>query len=166
MMSRRLREGFNRQLNRELYSAYLCMSMAAYFESVKLKGFSHWMQAQVQEELLHVMRLFDVLSQLDARIEMMPIEAPPVNWPSPQKVFEDTLKHNKNITMMINSLVTMARAENDQASIQALQWFVNKQQEEEQLAAEVLEKCKMARDTQGQKALDNQLSERPWPFME
>jgi ferritin len=142
------------------------MSMAAYFESVKLKGFSHWMQAQVQEELLHVMRLFDVMSQMDARIEMMPIEAPPINWPSPQKVLEDTLKHNKNTTASINSLVTMARAENDQASLQALQWFVNKQQEQEQLSAGVLEKCKQARDTQGQKTLDSELGDRPWPFME
>jgi len=166
MMSRRLREGFNRQLNRELYSAYLSMSMAAYFESITLKGFSHWMQAQVQEELLHVMRLFDVLSGMDARIEMMPIEAPPINWPSPQRVLEDLLKHSKNMTASINSLVTMARAENDQASLQALQWFVNKQQEEEQLAAGALEKCKMARDTEAQKTLDSELGDRPWPFME
>ena len=166
MMSRRLREGINRQLNRELYSAYLCMSMAAYFESVKLKGFSHWMQAQVQEELLHVMRLFDVLSGLDARIEMMPIEAPPVNWPSPQKVLEDILRHNKNMMMSINSLVTMARAENDQASLQALQWFVNKQQEQEKISALYLDKCRMAPDSEGQKALDNEMGERPWPFME
>lgn len=166
MMSRRLREAFNRQLNRELYSAYLYMSMAAYFESVKLKGFSHWMLAQVTEELAHAMRLFDAMSSMEARAEMMPIEAPPVNWPTPQKVLEDTLRHEKNVTQMINDLARMAKSENDQAAINALKWFVNEQKEEEEHATEVLEKCRMARDTEGLKRLDDELSMRPWPMME
>ena len=164
MMSRRLGDTFNRQLNRELYSAYLYMSMAAYFESIKLKGFSHWMQAQVTEELMHAMRLFEAISQMGVRILMMPIEAPPTNWPSPLKCFEDVLKHEKLVTSMINDLVKMSRNENDQAAVNALQWFVNEQKEEEEHAAEILEKCRRSTDTAALKALDDELSERPWPL--
>jgi ferritin len=164
MMSRRLGDAFNRQLNRELYSAYLYMSMAAYFESIKLKGFSHWLQAQVTEELMHAMRLFEALSQMDVRILMMPIEAPPTNWISPLKCFEDVLKHERIVTSMINDLVKSSQNENHQAAVSALQWFVNEQKEEEEHAGEILEKCRRAIDTQALKALDDELSERPWPM--
>ncbi len=163
-MSRRLGDAFNRQLNRELYSAYLYMSMAAYFESIKLKGFSHWMLAQVSEELMHAMRFFEAISQMGVRILMMPIEAPPTNWPSPLKCFEDVFKHEKLVTAMINDLVKMSRNENDTAAVNALQWFVNEQKEEEEHVAEILEKCRQAQDTQAQKVLDDELSERPWPM--
>jgi len=164
MMSRRLGEAFNRQLNRELYSAYLYMSMAAYFESIKLKGFSHWMQAQVTEELMHAMKLFEALAQMDVRILMMPIEAPSATWVSPLKCFEDVLKHEKLVTTLINDLVKMSRNENNQPAVDALQWFVNEQKEEEEHANEILEKCRRSHDTEALKVLDDELSERPWPM--
>ena len=164
MISRRLGDALNRQLNRELYSAYLYMSMAAYYESIKLKGFSHWMMAQVTEELMHAMRLFEALSQMEVRVLMMPIEAPPTNWVSPLKCFEDVLKHEKLVTSLINDLVRMSQNENATAAVSALQWFINEQKEEEEHANEILEKCRRAQDTQALKALDDELSERPWPM--
>jgi len=166
MMNRRLKDAMNRQMNRELYSSYLYMSMGGYFESIHLKGFAHWMMAQVQEELLHALRIFDYMATRDARVEMQPIEAPPINWPSPQKVFEDVLSHERMVTSMINDLVRVARSERDEEAVNALQWFVNEQVEEEQHASEVLEKCRRAKDTQSQKALDDELYDRPWPGME
>lgn len=143
MIKDEIQEAVNNQINRELYSAYLYLSMAAYFESINLRGFAHWMRVQAKEEVGHAMKLYDHLVERGGRVTLQPIEAPPKKWKSPLNAFEDVYEHERKITQMINNLVNLAKAEGDHATEVFLQWFVNEQVEEEASALEILEKLKL-----------------------
>lgn len=94
-ISEKLVGELNFQLNREIYSAYLYLSMSAYFESLGLRGFANWMRVQWQEELMHAMRFFDYIVSRGGRVELYAIEAPPKEWKSPLDAFEFALAHEK-----------------------------------------------------------------------
>ena len=143
MIKDEIQDVVNNQINRELYSAYLYLSMAAYFESINLRGFAHWMRVQAREELGHAMKLYDHLVERGGRVTLQPIEAPPKEWKSPLNVFEDVYEHERKVTQMIDNLVNLAKAEGDHATEVFLQWFVNEQVEEEASALEILEKLKL-----------------------
>jgi ferritin len=161
MLSEKMQEALNRQLNAELYSAYLYLSMSAYFEFISLPGFASWMRAQAQEEVMHAMKFYNYLKKQRARIVMAAIEGPPTSWESPLAVFEFTLAHEKKVTGLINGLMTLATEEKDDASVNFLQWFVSEQVEEESSAAEVVAKLKMAGDAVSKLlVLDGQLGQR------
>lgn len=144
MISDKMRDAINVQQNAELYSAYLYLSMAAYFESGGLKGFAGWMKAQAQEEVMHAMKFYNYLALQGARIKMLPIEGPQTEWGSPVGVFEYTLKHEQKVTALINGLVDLAKSEKDEASDSFLQWFVKEQIEEEESAGKALQKTRDA----------------------
>lgn len=151
----------NNQVNREIYSAYLYVSMAGYFESVSLKGFAHWMEIQVQEELIHAHRLHSYIVDKGERPKMMPIEAPPHDWSSPLDTMQNVYSHECNVSEMINECVSLALKENDHATNAILQWFVSEQVEEEASADEVVQKLKLiASDSAGLFMLDSELSKR------
>lgn len=139
-------KALNQQMNREIYSAYLYLSMSAYFESMGLKGFANWMRVQWQEELEHAMKFFDYISSRGGRVELYAIEEPPKNWSSPLSVFEFALEHERKVTKLISDLVELAVAEKDHATFNMLQWFVKEQVEEEESFAEIVEKLKLAGD--------------------
>jgi ferritin len=144
MISRKMQDAFNQQLNAELYSAYLYLSMSAYFESMNLKGFANWMRCQVQEEMVHAMKFYSFIHDRGGRVVVSAIEGPPVKWNSPLKVFEDTYKHEQKVTSLINKLVDLAIKEKDHAAGTFLQWFVTEQVEEEASADAVAQKLKLA----------------------
>ena len=106
-MDKRLEKAMNEQLTKELYSAYLYLSMAAYFESESLAGFSHWMKMQVQEEVLHAMKLFDFLNERETRVVLEAIDKPLAKFSSIKDIFEKTLKHEKKVTASINDLYSL-----------------------------------------------------------
>ena len=161
MLSETMNKALNDQINAELYSAYLYYSMAAYFEGLSLKGFSHWMRVQAQEELSHAMKFYDFINQRGGRVNLLQIEAPPTQWNSPQAVFEATLEHEQKGTGLINELVELALAEHDHASNIFLQWFVSEQVEEEDSANDVVEKIKLVGDAKGGLfMLDRELGQR------
>ncbi len=93
MLSRKIEEALNEQINSELYSAYLYLSMVAYFESVNLPGFANWMRVQTQEELMHAMKIYDFVNERGGRVILRQIKAPPNSWDSPLAVFEAALAH-------------------------------------------------------------------------
>ncbi|NHW89242.1 MAG: ferritin [Archaeoglobi archaeon] len=160
-ISDRVVRELNLQLNREIYSAYLYLSMAAYFESVGLRGFSKWMKVQWREELMHAMKFFDYIASRGGRVELYAIEAPPKDWKSPLDAFEFALAHEKEVTKRISNLVELAIAEKDHATFNMLQWFVNEQVEEEQSFEEVVLKLKLAgNDTRAILFLDSELGKR------
>jgi len=142
MLSEKMERAINNQINRELYSAYLYLAMAAYFDSVKLPGFSSWMKVQYQEELSHAMRFLEYMAQKETRVIMLPIEEPPIEWRSPLSAFEEVFKHEQKVTGMINNLVDIAASENDSATKDFLQWFVKEQEEEEESAGKVIYKIR------------------------
>lgn len=149
MIGIKMQDSFNRQLNAELYSSYLYLAMAAYFESVNLKGFSNWMKCQAQEELVHAMKFFTFLQERGGRAVMQAVPAPPVEWESPLKAFENAYSHECKVSSMINDLVDLALSERDHAANAFLQWFVNEQVEEESSAEGVVQALKLAGDRSG-----------------
>ena len=142
MLSKKLESELNKQLNAELYSAYLYLSMAAYYESTNLKGFANWMNVQAQEEQVHGMKIYDYINGRGGRVQLAAIEAPPVEWSSVVDVFDNVYSHEQKVTGLINNLVNIATEEKDHATVNFLQWFVAEQVEEEASASEVLEQLK------------------------
>jgi ferritin len=161
MLNERMNAALNGQLNAEMYSSYLYLSMAAYFESTGLKGAAHWMRGQAQEELLHAAKFFEQIKDRQGRIKLTAIADPPTEWDSPLAVFEHVASHEAHVTSLINALVDAAVKESDHASRDFLQWFVKEQVEEEASAALIVEKLKRAAgDASALLILDQELSTR------
>ncbi|PWB86987.1 ferritin [Methanobrevibacter woesei] len=144
MVSENMEKAINEQLNAEMYSGYLYLSMAAYFEDQDYPGFAQWMRVQAQEELDHAMKFYDYLNTRGARVTLTAIEAPQTEWDSIEAVFKHVLEHEQMVTSLINNLVDIAIEEKDHATNQFLQWYVEEQVEEEESAMEVLGKIKRA----------------------
>ncbi|MEM1578820.1 MAG: ferritin [Archaeoglobaceae archaeon] len=160
-ISEKVVKALNVQLNREIYSAYLYLSMSAYFESLGLKGFASWMKVQWQEELMHAMKFFDYIANRGGRVELYEIETPQKDWASPLEAFEFALEHEKAVTKRISDLVNMAVEERDHATFNMLQWFVNEQVEEEKSFGEIVAKLRLAgNDTRALLFLDSELGQR------
>jgi len=117
MLNPKIEDALNRQINAELFSSYLYLSMSAYFESKSLGGMANWMRIQAQEELLHAMKFYDFINERGGRVVLTEIEAPKTSWDSPLQVFEDTYEHECKVTGLINDLVGLAMAENDHAAV-------------------------------------------------
>ena len=149
MLKQNVQDAINDQINAELYSAYLYYSMAAYFESISLKGFAHWMRVQALEEMSHVQKFFSYINDRGGRVLLAPIEAPPTEWESPLAVFEATYAHEVQVTALINKLMDLAVAESDHASCNFLQWFVGEQVEEEASADDIVQKLKLVNKSEG-----------------
>ncbi len=161
MIGTKMQKALNGQVNAELYSAYLYLSMAAHFESTNFSGMANWMRIQVQEEQFHAMKLFNYILERGGKVTLGPIEAPPNDWDSPLAVFEATLKHEQKVTGLINDLVYLAREEKDNASEIFLQWFVNEQVEEEDNASTIVGQLELIKDSpEALFMMDKDLSQR------
>lgn len=161
MLSEKMESSLNKQVNAELYSSYLYLSMSAYFSETNLNGFAHWMRLQAREEMEHGLKIYDYINERGGRPVLVGIDAPPKSWNSPVDVFENVLSHEQKVTGMINDLVDLAIQEKDHATNNFLQWFVSEQVEEEASASEVLHKVKMAgSDGGGLFMLDQELGKR------
>ena len=161
MLDERMEEALNYQLNRELYSGYLYLAMAAYFDDQDLPGFANWMRIQAQEELSHAMKFYDYLVRRGGRAVMDAIEAPENEWESAVAVFEQVYQHEQMVTGLIHKLVDLALELSDHATNNFLQWFVAEQVEEEESSSGVLHKVKMASQSRsGLYMLDQELGQR------
>jgi ferritin len=161
MIGKKMQDALNEQVNAEFYSAYLYLSMAAYFESINLTGFATWMRAQTQEELLHAMKIYDYVNERGGRITLKSIAEPPSEWKSPLAAFEAAYGHEQKVTGLINGLVNLANEEKDIAANTFLQWFIHEQVEEEESAEAVVNKIKLAADaSDGMNMLDNEMGQR------
>jgi ferritin len=161
MMNQAVQDAMNEQIKNELYSAYLYLSMAAYFEAEDFQGFAHWMRAQAEEEQAHAMKFFDFINERGGRVTLHAIEQPPTTWTSPLDVFETTLEHEETVTSLIHKLYALSLEENDYASQVFLQWFVDEQVEEEANANQIVAQLKMVDGkAQGLLMLDRALGQR------
>lgn len=157
----KMEKALNFQINRELYSAYLYLSMASYFDSINLSGFSSWMNIQVMEEQMHAMKFFHFIGERGGTAVLDTIEAPPSKWDSPLALFSQVLEHEQYVTSLINDLVTLSREVKDYATESFLKWFIDEQVEEEASADEVLQKLKLiGSDSSGIFYLDQELKTR------
>lgn len=146
MLDEDLENAINKQLNAELYSGYMYLSMAAYFESVDLPGFANFMRVHAQEELSHGMKFYDYLVSRGARVTLTEIESPPTEWESTLAVFDHVYRHEQLVTGLINKLVDLSISLSDHATNNFLQWYVAEQVEEEETANAALQKVRLAGD--------------------
>ncbi len=161
MLNAKMEKALNAQLNAEFYSAYLYLSMAAYFESTNLAGLANWMRIQFQEEQFHAMKMFDFLNERGGTVELKAIAAPQSKWDGPLAVLEETLAHEVKVTGLINDLVNLARDERDNATDNFLRWFVDEQVEEEDNVNKIVEQLKMIKDSpQALFMIDRELGQR------
>ena len=163
MLSEKMEKALNEQLNAEMYSAYLYLSMSAHSEGISLNGFSNWMMVQAQEEMEHAMKFYNFIQERGGTIALKSIDGPPTSWNSPLALFEAVLEHEQKVTGLINDLVDLAIAEKDHASNIFLQWFVTEQVEEEDNASEAINQIKMVKeDKSGLFMLDRELGQRTY----
>jgi ferritin len=143
MISKTMQDAINKQINKELFSSYLYLSMVAYFEDNDLPGVAHWLRLQSNEEIEHGMKFFNFLVERGGKVKLGALEEPKAEWKSSMNAFEEVLKHEQFITASINTLYDLALAEKDYPTQVLLQWFINEQVEEEANANEIISKLKM-----------------------
>jgi ferritin len=161
MIGQIILKALNEQIKKELDSAYLYLSMAAYFDSENLEGMAHWMKLQAKEEFNHAMKFYNHINERGGKVEFFALEKPPMDWKDPYEVFKDVYEHEKKVTESIHNLVDLAKKENDHATYSMLMWFVDEQVEEEANALKILEILEKIKDNSvGIIMLDRQLASR------
>lgn len=161
MLNPKVQDALNKQINAELFSSYLYLSMAAYFEAEDLKGMASWMRVQTGEENQHAMRIFDFINDRGGRVTLSQIEAPKTQWKSPLEVFQEAYQHEQKITGLINDLMNLVAVERDGAGHDFLEWFCREQVEEEAAAQLIVAQLKLVGDSGvGLYLLDQELGKR------
>jgi ferritin len=149
MISKKMSKALAKQINAEMYSAYLYLSMSAHCTHANLNGAAKWLMAQAGEEMTHARKFYDYLNSQGERVVLEAIGKPPSEFESLKDVFEAVLTHERKVTGMIGKLADLAASENDHATGIFMQWFVTEQVEEEESAGEVLARLELAGDAKG-----------------
>jgi ferritin len=147
MLNATIQQALNDQVQKELHSAYIYLSMAAYFESENLPGAAHWMRSQAGEEQEHAMKIFDFIQDRGGRVTLQAIDAPPATFSSPLAVFEASYAHEQKVTKSIHDLYALAVKEADYPTQVMLQWFIDEQVEEEKNASAIMAQLQMVGDS-------------------
>lgn len=146
MISAKLQDAINAQINAEFWSAYLYLSMSQYFESEGHAGLANWFKIQFKEEQAHAEIFMNYLNSRGGRVFLAPIAEVPTEWESPLAAYEHTLQHEEKVTSLINNIYALAVEEKDYATCNKLDWFVEEQVEEEETARGLIDKLKMIGD--------------------
>ncbi len=163
MLNSKIQDALNVQINAELWSAYLYLSMAQHFEAEGLPGVANWFKVQFKEEQDHAEIFMNYINQRGGRVELKAIDAVPTTWASPLDAFKATLEHEKKVTSLINDLYHLAEAEKDYATRDRLNWFVTEQVEEEDNCRQLIDKCSLIGDNgMGLYMLDQELGARTY----
>lgn len=161
MLSKKMKDAINAQINREMYSAYLYMAMSGHADDTGLKGFAKWFMVQYHEEMMHAMKMYEYIQSQGEKPLLQQIDTPPSEWDSTLAMFKETLAHEQKVTAWINELMEIAIAEKDHATQIFLQWYVTEQVEEEENDHEIIDKLKIIRDNpQALLMLDQELGAR------
>ncbi|MBN2445486.1 MAG: ferritin [Phycisphaerae bacterium] len=164
MLNSKIEQALNKQINAELFSSYLYLSMSAWLENKGLKGMAHWMRMQADEEHVHALKFMDYVHERGGKVVLAAIDGPKTEWKSPLEVFAGAYEHECKVTGLINGLVDLALAEKDHATNAMLQWFVTEQVEEEAAAQEIVDRLKLAGDAGGMLfMIDRELGQRGAP---
>lgn len=167
MLSKKLEEALNKQINAEFWSGNLYLSMSAHFAKEGKAGFANWFKVQALEENDHAMKFFDYIIARGGKVEIMPIKEVAQSWASPLDAFKDTLAHEQKVTEMIDNLMTLATEEKDYATASMLKWFIDEQVEEEASAQEFIDSLEMIKDNGfGIYTLDKELKSRVYTPIE
>jgi ferritin len=143
MLTQKLQDALNEQINREFFSEYLYLAMSAYFESVELEGFANYFNVQAQEEHFHAMKMFNFVHDKGGRVYLKALSEPKNEYDSVISTIEESLEHERHITDSINRLMDIAIKENDHSVTSFLKWYVDEQVEEEATLTKLVAKVKM-----------------------
>lgn len=146
-ISKELADAINDQINFELYSGYIYLSMATWFEEKNLPGLAHWMEVQADEEYSHAIRFYRHIVERGRRVTMKGIQEPKIEWGSPLEVFQDAYHHELTVTERIYKIGAIADRLGDRSTQAMLQWFYNEQTEEEKNTMEIRDMLKMIKDS-------------------
>jgi ferritin len=161
MLSKKLQDALNQQINHEIFSSYLYLAMSAHFESVNLPGFARWMKIQSGEENEHGMKFFHYINERGGRVVLEAIAKPPVEFKTPLDVMKKVLEHEKKVTGTIEALYELSMKEKDYATQVMLHWFIKEQVEEEKNASDIIEMLKnIGEAPAGLAMLDSRLGAR------
>ncbi|GAU76187.1 ferritin [Fusibacter sp. 3D3] len=161
MINSKLEKVINEQINAEMYSAYLYLSMSAYLESINLPGFATWMRVQFEEEQFHAMRFFTFLNERGGRVVLESIEKPQIEWKNVIEIFEQTLEHERHVTALLNNIADIAEDEKDRPTRNLMVWFIDEQVEEESSAEKIINELKLINgEGHGMLMLDRELGAR------
>lgn len=147
MLNPAVEQALNNQIQKEFHSAYIYLSMSAYFEAENLPGAAHWMRHQAEEEQEHAMKIFDFIHDRGGRVTLQAIDAPPATFASPLAVFEAAYAHEQKVTKSIHDLYALAVKEGDYPTHVMLQWFIDEQVEEEKNASAIVAQLHMVGDS-------------------
>ena len=143
MINEKMQQAMNEQIKHEFYSAYLYLSMAAYFHRIGLDGMAQWMRVQAMEEEVHAMKFYDHIRDRDGMIQLLAVDGPQAEWASPIEAWKAAYAHERLITGKINGLMKLANEVGDYASLPLLNWFVNEQIEEEASTAKPVQELEL-----------------------
>jgi ferritin len=149
MLNKEIGDALNSQMNFEMYSANIYMSMATWFDAKNLVGFASWMKVQYSEEMFHYTKLYNFINERGARVLLGAMNAPETEWASPLAAFENALEHERIVTGRINDLVVQASEAKDHATVNFLQWYVAEQVEEESNVDGVIQQLKLMEGAPG-----------------
>lgn len=164
MITKRMEEALNGQINKEFYSAYLYLAMSAYCNKLGMPGAEHWFRMQYEEEVIHMTKMFDYVMQQGGEAHLMQIDEPPKEFGDILNIFKASLEHEQFITKSINELLDVAVEEKDHATQVFLQWYISEQVEEEANVTDMVDRLKMAGDNGGAlMMLDDKFGQRQPP---
>jgi len=145
-MTNAMTDALNAQVEKEAYASFLYLSMASWLDNQGLNGAAQFMYRQTEEEHAHMMRIFNYLLEMDSKAIVPAIKQPATEYTSVQAVFQESYEHEQAITASINDLVNMSIRENDHATNNFLQWYVEEQREEETLMRTIIDKINLIGD--------------------
>ena len=161
MLEQKMEDALNQQINAEIWSRILYLSMSYDMDDKGYQGMASWFYAQAVEEFEHATRFVNYIKSRGGKVRLMAIDAVRQEWNSPTDAFEDTLKHEKIVTEKIHALMDMAIELKDYATQNMLRWFIDEQVEEEDTAGKILEKLKKIENFPGaMHGFDKQLGKR------
>lgn len=163
MISNKMNDALNAQINWEFWSGYLYLSMANHFEAAGRKGIANWFRIQFKEEFDHAQIFINYVNARGGKVVLAPIAEVPLSWDTPLQAFEETLVHERKVTKLIHELYALAESERDFATRQMLNWFIAEQVEEEENAQDIIDNLMLVgTDGTGIFQIDSQLGSRTY----
>jgi ferritin len=161
MLNKKMQDAFNEQINWEIFSGYLYLSMSAQFAEAGMPGGQSWMTVQYKEELVHAQMMFDYVLERGGGVTLGAIAKPQAKWKDGLAMFKEALAHEQKVTARIHDLATLALELKDHATYNFLQWYIAEQVEEEATASDMVQKFTMAGEhPAGLYQLDKELAAR------
>jgi ferritin len=161
MISDKIREALNDQINKEFNASYTYLGMSTWCERHAFKGSALWLGLQSREEQAHGMKIHHFLLARDCDIELDHIAKPPVRYETLLDVFESAYEHEQRVSQSIDAMYELAFDEKAFAALVELQWFLTEQVSEEQACREIVKQLRMVKDDPSAVLdLDRELSTR------